>query len=117
LHRNDWIAGVCDRNETRPYLKDVDRFRGTPRFWIITGGSRPFRFARAVVLRYLGTIGKRMDILSLPSSTYGSVTIELYDLSDPALLSHANAENFPAPHMATDPRPGCREWTSHWPGE
>jgi hypothetical protein len=117
LQRNDWIAGVCERNETRPYLKDVDRFRGTPRFWVITGGSRPFRFARAAVLQYLGTIGKRMDILSLPSSTYGSVTIELYDLSDPALLSHANAENFPAPHMATDPRPGCREWTSHWPGE
>jgi hypothetical protein len=117
LQRSDWIESVCDRNETRPYLKDVDRFRGVPRLWIIAGGSRPFRFARAAVLQYLGTIGKRTDMLSLPSSTYGSITIELYDLSDPTRLSHADAETFPAPHMATDPRPGCREWLSHWPGE
>ena len=117
LQRSDWIESVCDRNETRPYLKDVDRFRGAPRLWILAGGSRPFRFARAAVLQYLGTIGKRTDMLSLPSSTYGSITIELYDLSDATRLSHADAETFPAPHMATDPRPGCREWVSHWPGE
>ena len=117
LERSDWIGSVCDRNETRPYLKDIDRFRGTPRFWIITGGSRPFRFARTTVLQYLGTIGKRTDILTLPSATYGPITIELYDLSDPTRLSLANAETFPAPHMATDPRPGCRDWISHWPGE
>jgi hypothetical protein len=117
LQRSDWIGSVCDRNDTRPYLKDVDRFRGTPRLWIITGGSRPFRVARATVLQYVGTIGKRTDILSLPSATYGPITIELFDLSDPTRLSRADAETFPAPHMATDPRPGCREWISHWPGE
>jgi len=117
LQRDDWIAGICDRNETRPYIKEIDRFRGKSRLWIISGGSRPFRVARSTVLQYLGTIGKRTDMLSLPSSTYGSVTIELYDLSDPVLLTHADAETFSAPHMATDPRPGCREWTSHWPGE
>jgi hypothetical protein len=75
------------------------------------------RFARASVLQYLGTIGKRTDLLSLPSPTYGSVSIELYDLSDPTRLSHADAETFPALPMATDPRPGCRDWVSHWPGE
>jgi len=117
LQRSDWKASVCDRNETRAYIKDVDRFRGAPRLWILTGGSRPFRFARAAVLKYLGAIGKRTDLLSLPSSTYGSVTLELYNLSDPARLSQADAETFPAPPMATDPRPGCREWVSHWPGE
>lgn len=117
LQRSDWTESICDRNETRPYLKDIDRFRGAPRLWIITGGSRPFRFARAAILNYLGTIGKRTDLLSFPSATYGSITIELYDLSDRNLLSHADAETFPAPHMATDPRPGCREWLSHWPGE
>jgi hypothetical protein len=117
LQRTDWIVSVCDRNETRPYVKDVDRFRGTPRLWVLTGGSRPFRFASATVLQYLGTIGKRTDLLSLPSSTYGSVTLELYDLSDPTRLTHADPETFPAPPMATDPRPGCRDWVSHWPGE
>ena len=117
LQRSDWIASVCDRNETRAYIKDVDRFRGAPRLWILTGGSRPFRFARAAVLQYLGAIGKRTDLLSLPSSTYGSVTLELYNLSDPTRLSQVDAETFPAPPMATDPRPGCREWVSHWPGE
>jgi hypothetical protein len=117
LQRSDWIAGVCDRSETRAYLKDLDRFRGASRFWILTGGGRPMRFARSAVLQYLGTIGKKTDSLSLPSPTYGSVTIELYDLSDPTRLSSANAETFPAPPMATDPRPGCRDWVSHWPGE
>jgi len=117
LQRSDWIASVCDRNETRAYIKDVDRFRGAPRLWILTGGSRPFRFARAAVLQYLGAIGKRTDLLSLPSSTYGSVTLELYNLSDPTRLSQVDAETFPAPPMATDPRPGCREWVSNWPGE
>jgi len=117
LQRSDWIASVCERNETRAYIKDIDRFRGVPRLWILTGGGRPMRFARASVLQYLATIGKRTDLLSLPSPTYGSVSIELYDLSDPARLSLADAETFPAPPMATDPRPGCRDWTSHWPGE
>jgi len=117
LQRSDWIASVCDRNETRVYIKDVDRFRGAPRLWILTGGGRPMRFARTAVLQYLSTIGKRTDVLSLPSPTYGSVSIELYDLSDPTRLSLADAETFPAPPMATDPRPGCRDWVSHWPGE
>jgi hypothetical protein len=85
--------------------------------WIIAEGSRPFRFARAAVLQYLGTIGKKTDMLSLPYPTYGSITIELYDLSDPTRLNQADASTFPAPQMATDPRPGCRAWLSHWPGE
>ena len=117
LQRTDWIESVCDISETRPYIKDVDRFRGTPRLWIITGGSRAFLPARSTVLKYLGTIGKRIDLLSFPSSTYGSVTLELYDLSDATRLNRADAETFPAPPTATVRRPGCRDWITHWPGE
>jgi hypothetical protein len=117
LQRTDWIVSVCDRNETRAYIRDVDRFRGAPRFWILTGGGRPMRFARSAVLQYLGTIGKRIDLLSFPSPTYGSVTLELYDLSDPARLNRADAGTFPVQPMATDPRPGCRDFLSRWPGD
>jgi hypothetical protein len=75
------------------------------------------RFARSAVLQYLGTIGKRIDMLSFPSPTYGSVTLELYDLSDPTRLNRADAGTFPVQPMATDPRPGCRDFLSRWPGE
>jgi hypothetical protein len=120
LQRSDWIVSVCDRNETRAYVRDVDRFRGTPRLWILTGGGRPMRYARyarSAVLQYLGTIGKRIDLLSLPSPTYGLVTLELYDLSDPTRLNRADAGTFPVQPMSTDPRPGCRDFLSHWPDE
>jgi hypothetical protein len=45
------------------------------------------------------------------SMTLGSVSIELYDLSDAARLGSADAEKFPVPSMPTDPRIGWREWT------
>jgi hypothetical protein len=41
----------------------------------------------------------------------GSVSIELYDLSDPTRLRVATADSFPMPPMPADPRPGCRGWT------
>ena len=111
LQPHEWITGICDRNDARAYIRDVDRFRGVSRLWILTSGGRPFRVARASVREYLGTIGVKRDSLSLPSLTWGTAVIELYDLSDAARLSAANPETFPVPPMPTDPRPGCRPWS------
>lgn len=110
LQPADWVTSVCDRNDTRAYIRDVDRFRGVPRLWVITSGARPFRVARASVQKYLSTIGVKRDSLTLRSITIGNVAIEMYDLSDSTRLGAADAATFPVPPMPTDPRPGCREW-------
>jgi hypothetical protein len=111
LQPHEFITGICDRNNVRAFIRDVDRFRGVSRLWVLTSGARPFRVARASVREYLGTIGVKRDSLSLPSLTWGTAVIELYDLSDAARLSAANPETFPVPPMPTDPRPGCRPWS------
>jgi hypothetical protein len=110
IQPSDWTTIACDRNGTRPYVRDVDQFRGTPRLWLLTSGSPPYRAARAAVHQYLGTIGVRRDSLVLPSLTYGTIALELYDLTDSTRLRSANAETFPVPPMPTNPRPGCRPW-------
>jgi hypothetical protein len=108
---SEWTAGVCDENEPRSYTKDVDRYRGVRRLSVLSGSGRPLRPIHAAVRYYLGTIGVKTDSLSLPSLTLGSVSIELYDLSDPTRLRAATADSFPRPPMPADPRPGCRGWT------
>jgi len=110
LQPQDWSTGVCEQNDTRAYIQDVDRYRGVRRLWVVSGSTRPFRVARASVLKYLNTIGVKKDSLELPSLTMTSVSVELYDLSDPARLQAASAESFPVPPMPNDPRPGCRDW-------
>jgi hypothetical protein len=111
LMPGEWTTGVCDENETRAYIKDVDRYRGVPRLWVLSGSGRPLRPVHAAVRSYLSTIGVKRDSLSFASLTLGSVSIELYDLSDPTRLRAATADIFPVPPVPTDPRPGCREWT------
>jgi hypothetical protein len=110
LRSGDWATAICDRTATRPYVRDVDRYRGTPRLWLLTSGVAPFRVARAAVRSYLGTIGVKRDSLVLPSLTMGSVSLELFDLTDSTRLGKAVAESFPVPPMPTDPKPGCRPW-------
>jgi hypothetical protein len=110
LQPRDWTTGVCEQNDTRAYIQDVDRYRGVRRLWVASGSTRPFRVARASVLGYLNTIGVKKDSLEFPSLTMTSVSVELYDLSDPARLQAASAESFPVPPMPNDPRPGCRDW-------
>jgi hypothetical protein len=106
---SEW--GGCHENEPRSYTKDVDRYRGVRRLCVLSGSGRLLRPIHAAVRHYLGTIGVKTDSLSLPSLTLGSVSIELYDLSDPTRLRVATADSFPMPPMPADPRPGCRGGT------
>ena len=110
LEPYEWTTGVCDSDDTRAYILDVDRFRGSPRVWTITATVRPFRVAQAALQRYLGTIGHKRESAYFASLTMGTVAVELYDLSDPERLRAAAAQSFPVPPMPTDPRPGCRPW-------
>lgn len=117
LQPNEWVTGICDRFDTRAYVRDVDRFRGAPRLWLLTSGGRPFRIARSSVQGYLGAIGTSRDSLVLASPTMGSVSLELFDLSDPGRLGASTAEGFPVPPMPTDPSPGCRDWAQPGPAD
>jgi len=107
----EWATGVCDRNDTRAYLRDLDRYRGRNRVWLVWSTARPFRVARQVMEQYLLTIGSKRQSLDMMSPQLGVVSAALYDLSDPVRLASANADSFPAAPMPTDPRPGCRPWT------
>ena len=111
LQPGEWQASVCDQFDTRAYLRDVDRFRGSARVWVLLSGARPFRTAGAGIQRYLQTIGVKTATLTQPSVAFGTMSLDLFDLSDPGRLSAANAESFPVDPMPTDPRPGCRPWT------
>jgi hypothetical protein len=111
LQPNEWITGACDRDDAHVFLQDLDRFRGRPRLWVLAGAPRPLMTVRAAVLNYLGTIGIRRDRKEYPSMLYGSITLDLYDLTDPARLRAANAESFSVPAMPRDPKISCREWT------
>lgn len=115
LQPEEWTTGICDRKDTRAYLRDVDRFRGVRRLWLVSSGVRPFRVARPTMKGYLSTIGVRTDSVTLPSLTFGTVTIDRYDLSDTTRLRAASAGDFPAPAMPTDPPPGCRPWAQPSP--
>jgi hypothetical protein len=108
LRFSDWTTAACSRNETRPYIRDIDQYRGERRVWLLTSGSRAFRSARSAVRGYLTAIGTKRDSLVLGSLTYGTVTLELFDLSDPSRLRAADAETFAVEPMPTNPRPGCR---------
>ena len=106
----DWTTTICDRGNSRPYLRELDRYRGRRRVWLVSSGTRAYEVPRVAVRRYLNTIGVKRDSLSLSSLTYGDVTVELFDLSDSTRLAAANAETFPAPPIRGPVRPGCRPW-------
>jgi len=115
LKPGDWRTSICERNDTRAYLRDVDRYRGAARVWLVSAGVQPFRTARPAVRNYLATIGVRRDSLVLPSLTWHDISLDLYDLSDSLRLRSTNAESFPVAPMPTDPRPGCRPWAQPSP--
>lgn len=115
LRVGEWSTSVCNRNDVRPFLRDVDQYRGVRRLWLISGGSRPYRSVRRGVRNYLAAIGIKRDSLVSASLTREDVSLELYDLTDSTRLRSADAESFPVDPMPTDPRPGCRPWVSPSP--
>lgn len=117
IRAGEWRTAICDRLDTRAYLRDVDRYRGTSRLWLLSFAARPYRTARPAVQGYLGTIGVKRDSLSRPSLQFQSVTLELFDLSDSTRLRAATADGYPVAPMPTDPPPGCRPWISPSPAD
>jgi hypothetical protein len=109
LASDDYQVGTCSREDPRVFLRDVDRYRGRRRVWLIDGSVPALSAARKSVERYLATIGVRKESISIPSENpLDPVGAHLFDLSDPARLATASAETSllvpPAPLV---PLPRC----------
>ncbi len=96
LGPDEYRLGSCSAEDRRVFLRDVDRYRGKPRVWIIAGAVPPFQPPRATIEKYLSTIGVRRLSIAVPSEKpLFPVSATLFDLSDPARLAAASAETFP----------------------
>ena len=96
LPPGSYFVGGCWRDDLRAYLRDVDRYRGVPRLWLITSGVPEFNEAGQNIRSYLGTIGVLKGSKSVPSARlFAPVSADLYDLSDPTHLAAASASSFP----------------------
>jgi hypothetical protein len=98
---HDYSIASCGVRFPADALRDVDRtLRGERRAWVVfvhvTALVAP---ERTDLLRYLDTIGRRLDRIAIPSHRAFIQPLPseavLYDLSDPALLARADAETFP----------------------
>ena len=111
LQPGEFYRGTCSRDDTRAYIRDLDRFRGQPRVWLILRGGPAYVSANDAMRRYFRTIGVLRDALVVRSAIADFVAIELFDLSDPVRLRAADAETFPVKPMPAYPQPGCRDWS------
>jgi hypothetical protein len=109
LAAGTYYVGICDRKDTRPFIVDMDRFRGTPRLWVLTSGPAPYTWARRTIGRYLGTIGVHTDSIVMPGFEFTPVSADLYNLSDTARLASAEAATFPVDALPDTVHPGCRD--------
>ncbi len=107
-----WAAGTCDERDVRPFLADVDHFRGKSRVWVIASSVPEFRHPRNELTRYLRTIGVVRDsiLIGSPITLLDPVGAELYDLSDPERLRAATSATFVIAPFPNAQRPLCRDW-------
>ncbi len=111
LASDDYQLGACSRDDGRVFLRDVDRYRGRRRVWLLDGGVPGYSAPRKSLERYLATIGVRKESISIPSEKpLDPVGAHLFDLSDPARLAAASAETFVLePRAPLVPPPRCDE--------
>jgi len=108
FNESEYTIGGCYRDELRPYLREIDEFRGAPRVWVILASVFPVRQARIGITNYLDAIGVRGGGISYPSAypfSPDGVFAYLYDLSDSARLAAASWRDFPLEPMTF--RPSC----------
>lgn len=111
LQPPDYQLGSCSSDDTRAYLRDLDRFRGRQRVWILARTGPAYRVPREAMVRYLDTIGVKRESLVVESGVSDPLVLELFDLSNPARLRAASADTFPVTPMPDYPKPGCRDWS------
>ncbi len=111
LASDDYQLGTCSRDDGRVFLRDVDRYRGRRRVWLLDGGVPGYSAPRKSLERYFATIGVRKESISISSEKpLDPVSAHLFDLSDPARLAAASAETSALePRAPRVPPPRCDE--------
>jgi hypothetical protein len=100
LRPHDYVLGRCLRGEPRGYLRELDRFRGRSRVWVLVSHALPDLGEEPAMLAYLDLLGKRrLAVRALPQPrTSGFVAAALlYDLGSARGLPAAAASSFPVP--------------------
>jgi hypothetical protein len=112
LSRTEYSIGRCHNGNSRRYLQEVDKFRGSPRVWVlITHALRRYR-EREDILAYLDTIGTQKRSMTVASRAVDRTPLPaegyLYDLSDAGKAATASAATFTLRGaMSVDPRMSC----------
>lgn len=86
------ILGNCHRGDPRSYLRELDSLRSRARVWIFFAHTVQELDEGSLIRAYLHEIGRQREVFKTPGAA-----LELYDLSDPALLSEASSDTFPVP--------------------
>jgi hypothetical protein len=96
--------GRCHRGEPRPYLRELDAFRGQPRVWVVRTHVYRELFEAEILDGYLSRMGSRQEALLAE----GAEAV-LWDLSNAGSLPADAAETqpLPAPDPAVTARLGC----------
>ncbi len=111
LTSGEYEVGGCSSEDGRVFLRDMDRYRGRRRVWLLDGSVPGLNAARTSLEKYLATIGTLEKSISIPSETpLNPVGAHLFDLSDPARLAAASAETFRLePRAPGVPDPRCSD--------
>jgi hypothetical protein len=95
LAPGEYEVGGCSIEDGRVFLRDLDRYRGRRRVWLLDGSVPALNAPRTSLEKYLATIGTLEESISIPSEKpLNPVGAHLFDLSDPARLAAASAETF-----------------------
>ncbi|CAN5886813.1 hypothetical protein BH18ACI5_BH18ACI5_28360 [soil metagenome] len=105
--------GRCGVTDFRKYLRDLDRFRGRSRVWLVSTHAPVNAVEVRTMVGYLNAIGRRLQAYEEQATSgfaSNAATAYLFDLSDPSRLGQASAETFAIPLVPVDPmyaRWGC----------
>ena len=89
IEPSDAAFGGCHRGQPREYLRELDRFRGRPRVWVVFAHAVSSLAEQPTIRGYLERIGKRSEGFDAVGST-----AELYDLSEPERLQSSTAATY-----------------------
>jgi hypothetical protein len=105
---DDVLVGDCAVGNPREYLREIDRFRGRSRVWLVVTHAHYEGAEFQLILRYLDAIGRRRETIAIPGSSGRWIEGAwgyLYDLSDAERVQSVSAESIAIP-MEGMPEPG-----------
>jgi hypothetical protein len=97
----DYLSGACHREDSRSYLRELDRLRGTRRLWVLIAHTSPRYRELEDLTSYLNAIGTKQTELIVegrgPAASANAplpAALFLYDLSSTPRSAAVSAETF-----------------------